>query len=77
VNVKNPDWLAKPVLVPKKTDQWRMCIDYTDLNRHYPKDPFVTTLKTPSLFRASTRSSTLPQGAPYCASSTATRVITR
>jgi hypothetical protein len=33
-------WLAIPVLVPKKTSQWRMCINYTDLNRHYPKDPF-------------------------------------
>jgi hypothetical protein len=37
---KNPVWLANPVLVPKKTSQWRMCIDYTDLNRHCPKDPF-------------------------------------
>jgi hypothetical protein len=37
---KNPVWLTNPVLVPKKTDQWRMCIDYTDLNRHCPKDPF-------------------------------------
>jgi hypothetical protein len=37
---KNPVWLATSVLVPKKTDQWRMCIDYTDLNRHCPKDPF-------------------------------------
>jgi hypothetical protein len=37
---KNPVWLTNPVLVPKKTDKWRMCIDYTDLNRHYPKDPF-------------------------------------
>jgi hypothetical protein len=37
---KNPVWLAYPVLVPKKTGQWRMCIDYTDPNRYYPKDPF-------------------------------------
>jgi hypothetical protein len=37
---KNPVWLTNPVLVPKRTGQWRMCIDYTDLNRHYPKDPF-------------------------------------
>jgi hypothetical protein len=37
---KNPVWLANLVLVPKKISQWRMCIDYTDLNRHFPKDPF-------------------------------------
>jgi hypothetical protein len=37
---KDPVWLANPVLVPKKTDKWRMCIDYTDLNHHYLKDPF-------------------------------------
>jgi hypothetical protein len=35
------DWLANPVLVQKKnTAEWRMCIDYTDLNKHYLKDPF-------------------------------------
>ena len=25
---------------PYKNKEWRMCIDYTDLNKHYPKDPF-------------------------------------
>jgi hypothetical protein len=37
---KNPIWLANPVFVPKKTGHWRMCIDYTNLNRHCPKHPF-------------------------------------
>jgi hypothetical protein len=36
---KNLVWLANPVLVPKKTGQWRMCINYTDLNSHSPEDP--------------------------------------
>ena len=34
------EWLANLVLVHKKNKEWRMCIDYTDLNKHYPKDPF-------------------------------------
>nr|AAP54912.2 retrotransposon protein, putative, Ty3-gypsy subclass [Oryza sativa Japonica Group] len=38
--VLHPDWLANPVLVRKKTGQWRMCVDYTDLNISCPKDPF-------------------------------------
>jgi hypothetical protein len=37
---KNSVWLTNPVLVPKKFGQWRMFIDYTNLNRHCPKDPF-------------------------------------
>jgi hypothetical protein len=37
---KTPVWLDNPVLIPKKTGQWRMCIDFSDLNRHCPKDPF-------------------------------------
>ena len=36
-----PDWLANPVLVQKKnTDEWRMCVDYTDINKQCLKDPF-------------------------------------
>ena len=39
--ILHPDWLANPVLVQKKNSkEWRMCIDYTDLNKHYLKDPF-------------------------------------
>jgi hypothetical protein len=39
--VFHPKWLANPVLVRKKnTNKWRMCVDYTDLNKHSPKDPF-------------------------------------
>jgi len=38
--VLHPDWLANPVLVRKKNGKWRMCVDYTDLNRACPKDPF-------------------------------------
>ena len=39
--VYHPDWLANPVLVPKKNKEWRMCVDYTDLNKVCPKDPFA------------------------------------
>jgi hypothetical protein len=39
--VFHPEWLANPILVCKKnSNEWRMCVDYTDLNKHCPKDPF-------------------------------------
>jgi hypothetical protein len=37
---KHPVWLANPILVQKNTGRLRMSIDYTDLNKHCPKDPF-------------------------------------
>ena len=30
-----------PVLVLKKNGEWRMCVDYTSLNKVCPKDPFA------------------------------------
>ena len=35
-----PDWVANVVLVKKPNGTWRMCVDYTDLNRACPKDSF-------------------------------------
>ena len=36
-----PEWLANPILIQKKNNnKWQMCVDYIDLNKHYPKDPF-------------------------------------
>ena len=35
-----PEWLANTVIVKKKNDKWRVCIDFTDLNRACPKDSF-------------------------------------
>ena len=35
-----PHWLAKTVVVKKKTGKWRMCVNFTDLNRACPKDSF-------------------------------------
>jgi hypothetical protein len=34
------EWLANLVLIRKKNKEWGMCVDYTDLNKHCPKDPF-------------------------------------
>jgi hypothetical protein len=31
--VFHPEWLANPVLVKKKGGKWRMCVDYTGLNK--------------------------------------------
>jgi hypothetical protein len=38
--VFHPEWPANPVLVRKNSNEWRMCVNYTDLNKHCPKDPF-------------------------------------
>ena len=34
------EWLANTVVVKKKNGKWRVCVDFTDLNKACPKDPF-------------------------------------
>ena len=38
--VEYPEWLANVVLVKKENGKWRLCIDFTDVNRACPKDSF-------------------------------------
>ena len=33
-----PSWVVNPVMVKKPNGSWRMCIDFTDLNKACPKD---------------------------------------
>ena len=35
-----PEWLANIVVVKKKSGIWRVCVDFTNLNKACPKDPF-------------------------------------
>ena len=34
------EWLANTVVVKKKNGKWRVCVDFTDLNKACPKDLF-------------------------------------
>ncbi|XP_071909636.1 uncharacterized protein [Coffea arabica] len=36
--IQYPTWLSNPVMVKKDTGGWRMCVDFTDLNKACPKD---------------------------------------
>jgi hypothetical protein len=38
--VQYPTWLSNTVVVKKKNGKWRVCVDFTDLNKAYPKDSF-------------------------------------
>ena len=34
------EWLANTVVVKKNSGKWRVCVDFSDLNKACPKDPF-------------------------------------
>ncbi|KAL5574831.1 hypothetical protein UlMin_016530 [Ulmus minor] len=38
--VQYPEWVANVVLVKKSSGKWRVCTDFTDLNKACPKDSF-------------------------------------
>ena len=38
--VEYPEWLTNVVLVKKANGKWRLCIDFTDINKACPKDSF-------------------------------------
>ena len=38
--VEYPEWLANVVLLKKANGKWRLCIDFTDINKACPKDNF-------------------------------------
>ena len=67
--IKHPDWLANLVMVPKKDKTWRVRVDFKDLNKACPKDPFPLP--------ASIKLSTLPRETTHCVSSTHTPDTTK
>ncbi|XP_068466346.1 uncharacterized protein [Phaseolus vulgaris] len=38
--IQYPEWLANVVLVKKSNGKWRMCVDFTGLNKACPKDSY-------------------------------------
>ena len=38
-----PEWLANTVVMKKKNGKWWVCVNFIDLNKTCPKDPFLMT----------------------------------
>ena len=36
-----PDWLANVIMIKKANSKWRICVDFTDLNKACPKDNYL------------------------------------
>ena len=42
--VQYPKWLANVVMVPKANGKWRVCVNFTNLNKVCPKDSYLLPL---------------------------------
>ncbi|RDX87835.1 hypothetical protein CR513_30632, partial [Mucuna pruriens] len=51
--IQYPTWLANVVMVKKDNGKWRMCTDYTNLNKACPKDPYSLPNIDRLVYRAS------------------------
>ncbi|GJT85107.1 reverse transcriptase domain-containing protein [Tanacetum coccineum] len=52
--VKYQTWVSNPVIVKKADGRWKLCIDFTDINKAYPKENHplpVTELKIEDIHR--------------------------
>ena len=38
--IQYPEWLENVVMVKNESGKWRICINFTDLNKACPKDPY-------------------------------------
>jgi len=38
--IQYPDWLANVVMVKKENGKWRMCVEFTNLNKTCPNDSY-------------------------------------
>lgn len=39
--VQHLTWLSNTMVVKKKSDKWKVCMDFTDLNKACPRDSFL------------------------------------
>ena len=39
--VQYPEWLVNVMMVPKANGKWRVCVDFTNLNKVCPKDSYL------------------------------------
>lgn len=52
-DIRYPTWLANTMMVNKTVDKWSMCVDFIDLDKACPKDPYQLSSIDGLIYRAS------------------------